>query len=65
MHDLKIHIDAEGNISIEVVGAPGASCEGLTAELIEALGLKQTTERTADFYQETTAPTTIVVQKGS
>ncbi len=47
---IQFTIDDEGNVSIQVSGAPGGECEKLTREIEEALGVVSSRERTSEFY---------------
>ena len=48
--EIQFNIDDEGNVSIEVKGAPGSECEKITREIEEALGVVTSRERTSEFY---------------
>jgi len=50
--ELEITIDAEGNVTIKVIGGDGSTCVELTKELEEALGLVDKRTHTEEFYQE-------------
>jgi hypothetical protein len=49
--ELEITIDAEGNVTIKVVGGDGSTCVELTRELEEALGLVDKRTHTAEYHQ--------------
>lgn len=51
--EIQFTIDADGNVSLQVLGVKGADCEKLTREIEEALGLVQSRERTSEFWQMT------------
>lgn len=51
--EIQFTIDADGNVSLQVLGVKGADCEKLTREMEEALGLVQSRERTSEFWQTT------------
>ena len=51
--ELEITIDAEGNVTIKVIGGDGSTCVELTKELEEALGLVDKRTLTENYYQET------------
>ena len=52
--ELEISVDAEGNVTIKVVGGDGTSCVELTKELEEALGLVDGRTLTENYYQPQT-----------
>lgn len=45
-------IDENGEVKIEVKGAPGEDCMKLTKEIEEALGLVGERVKTSEFFQE-------------
>lgn len=61
--ELEITIDAEGNVSIKVVGGDGSTCVELTKELEEALGLVDKRTFTAEYYEEQ-VETDVQVEQG-
>ena len=61
--ELEITIDAEGNVSIKVVGGDGSTCVELTKELEEALGLVDKRTLTAEYYEEQ-VETDVQVEQG-
>jgi len=50
--DIFFTIDENGEVKIEVKGAPGEDCMKLTKEIEEALGLVEERALTAEFYQQ-------------
>ena len=49
--DIFFTIDENGEVKIEVKGAPGEDCLKLTKEIEEALGLVGERTHTSEFYQ--------------
>lgn len=45
-------IDENGEVKIEVKGAPGEDCMKLTKEIEEALGLVEDRSMTSEYYQQ-------------
>ena len=45
-------IDENGEVKIEVKGAPGEDCMKLTKEIEEALGLVEERSMTSEYYQQ-------------
>jgi len=45
-------IDDNGEVKIEVKGAPGEDCMKLTKEIEEALGLVEERQMTSEFFQK-------------
>jgi hypothetical protein len=62
--ELEITIDADGNVSIKVIGGDGGGCVELTKELEEALGLVTKRTKTEEFYQETVEEDAQIEQQG-
>lgn len=62
--ELEITIDAEGNVSIKVVGGDGSSCVELTKELEEALGLVDKRTLTENYYEPQTEVEGEIEQQG-
>jgi hypothetical protein len=50
--ELEITIGADGEVSIHVSGAGGASCMKLTEDLEKALGVVLSREKTSEYYRE-------------
>ncbi len=50
--DIFFTIDENGEVKIEVKGAPGEDCMKLTKEIEEALGLVEDRSMTSEFYQK-------------
>jgi len=50
--DIFFTIDENGEVKIEVKGAPGEDCMKLTREIEEALGLVEERSMTAEYYQQ-------------
>lgn len=50
--DIFFTIDENGEVKIEVKGAPGEDCMKLTKEIEEALGLVEERSMTAEYYQQ-------------
>lgn len=50
--DIFFTIDENGEVQIEVKGAPGESCVDLTQEIEEALGIVNERMFTSEYYQE-------------
>ena len=50
--DIFFTIDENGEVKIEVKGAPGEDCLKLTKEIEEALGIVEERSMTAEFYQK-------------
>ncbi len=50
--DIFFTIDENGEVKIEVKGAPGEDCMKLTKEIEEALGLVGERSMTAEYYQQ-------------
>jgi hypothetical protein len=48
--ELEIHIGADGEVTIEVIGGAGNSCLRLTKELEQALGTVADRQILTDFY---------------
>jgi len=63
--ELKIEIDDDGNVKIEVVGGQGPSCVELTREIEEALGIVVDRQRTSDYYKQDTTVEGTIDQQGS
>jgi hypothetical protein len=49
--DIFFTIDENGEVKIEVKGAPGEDCMKLTREIEEALGLVGDRQMTGEYYQ--------------
>lgn len=60
--DIFFTIDENGEVKIEVKGAPGEDCLALTQEIEEALGIVGEREYTAEYYQEEEA--TVEIETG-
>lgn len=60
--DIFFTIDENGEVKIEVKGAPGEDCMKLTKEIEEALGLVGERTMTSEYYQ--TEEQTIEVGSG-
>jgi hypothetical protein len=50
--DIFFTIDDNGEVRIEVKGAPGADCTALTKEIEEALGIVSDRQYTGEYYQQ-------------
>jgi hypothetical protein len=50
--DIFFTIDENGEVKIEVKGAPGADCMALTKEIEEALGIVSDRQHTSEYYQQ-------------
>ncbi len=50
MKEIIFKIDAEGEVSMEVRGASGSSCDAFTAPFEEMLGTVASKDRKAEFY---------------
>lgn len=50
--DIFFTIDENGEVKIEVKGAPGEDCMKLTKEIEEALGLVSDRQMTSEFFQK-------------
>lgn len=50
--DIFFTIDENGEVKIEVKGAPGEDCLKLTQEIEEALGLVGERQMTSEYYQQ-------------
>lgn len=50
--DIFFTIDENGEVKIEVKGAPGEDCMKLTKEIEEALGLVSDRSLTSEYYQQ-------------
>ena len=50
--DIFFTIDENGEVKIEVKGAPGEDCMKLTKEIEEALGLVGERQMTSEYYQQ-------------
>jgi hypothetical protein len=50
--DIFFTIDENGEVKIEVKGAPGEDCLALTQEIEEALGLVGERQMTSEYYQQ-------------
>ncbi|HRE89035.1 MAG TPA: DUF2997 domain-containing protein [Myxococcota bacterium] len=61
--DIFFTIDENGEVKIEVKGAPGEDCLKLTKEIEEALGLVGERSMTSEYYQK--EETTVEVGTGS
>lgn len=51
MKEIIFKIDAEGELTLEVVGAQGSECDAFTAPFEEALGTVAMKSRKDEFYQ--------------
>ena len=55
MAEIIVKISPDGSkTDIEVNGVAGASCEGLTEDLLQSLGGDVKSERTSEYYQTET-----------
>lgn len=52
--ELEISINAEGEVSINVIGAKGKKCLDLTKDIEEALGIVTERETKPQFYEQDT-----------
>lgn len=52
MPKINAKIDRDGNISFEVNGVSGSSCEDLTSQLIQAIGEVEEKHYTEEYEQE-------------
>ena len=50
--DIFFTIDENGEVKIEVKGAPGEDCKKLTQEVEEALGVVTARTMTSEYYQQ-------------
>jgi len=50
--DIFFTIDEDGEVKIEVKGAPGEDCMALTKEIEEALGIVGERQMTSEYYQK-------------
>lgn len=50
--DIFFTIDENGEVKIEVKGAPGEDCMKLTKEIEEALGLVSDRQMTSEYFQQ-------------
>ena len=48
---ITVIVDTLANVEISVTGAPGKSCQSLTAALEKALGTPSTSKRTQQYYE--------------
>jgi hypothetical protein len=53
LHEVRVSIDKDGNVSLQVNGIKGTSCLDVTKALEEALGNELEREMTAEAYEET------------
>ena len=51
MAQINVTIDKEGNVSMDVRGVKGRSCQDLTKQLEQALGKTVSDRKTPEFYQ--------------
>lgn len=61
--ELEINISNDGTVTINVQGAKGTSCLGITKELEEALGVVVERDKKSSFYEEGDK-TSVHIQKG-
>jgi hypothetical protein len=52
MEEIKVTIDAEGNVKVTVFGVKGGKCLELTKELEQLLGGDVQREFTSEYYAE-------------
>ena len=52
MAEVKCRIDADGNLHVDVAGVPGATCENLTAALVQSIGEVEQKCYTEEFNQD-------------
>ena len=52
--ELEISINAEGDVSINVIGAKGKKCLDLTKDMEDALGIVTQMETKPQFYEQDT-----------
>ena len=64
MDELEITIDADGNVSIKVIGGKGGGCLELTREIEEALGVVSERKLTEGYYQEVEAEGEVQQESG-
>ena len=50
--ELEISIPHTGEVTINVIGAKGASCIDMTKELEESLGILKSMEKKSEYYQQ-------------
>jgi len=50
--DIIFKINEDGEVTIEVSGAPGSDCTALTKEIEEALGVVSSRDYTSEYYQQ-------------
>ncbi|HSH69926.1 MAG TPA: DUF2997 domain-containing protein [Deferrisomatales bacterium] len=55
MEEIKVTIDAEGNVKVTVFGVKGGKCLELTKELEQLLGGEVEREFTSEYYTQTEA----------
>ena len=53
MEEVKVTIDAEGNVKVTVFGVKGPSCLEITEKLEALLGGQVEREYTSEFYSQT------------
>lgn len=58
--ELEISITAEGDVSINVIGAKGKKCLDLTKDLEEVLGIVTNRETKPQFYEQDTENNTYI-----
>lgn len=58
--ELEISITAEGDVSINVIGAKGKKCLDLTKDLEEVLGIVTNRETKPQFYEQDTESNTFI-----
>ena len=56
METLEFIIYPDGRVKEKVTGIVGASCQEVTAAIEKELGIVMSSEKTSDYYAETTNP---------
>lgn len=59
--ELEISISNTGEVTVNVIGAKGSSCIGMTKDLEESLGVVKKFEKKSEFYQKEETNTSIYI----
>lgn len=59
--ELEISISNTGEVTVNVIGAKGSSCIGMTKDLEESLGVVKKFEKKREFYQKEETNTSIYI----
>lgn len=65
MSQIKIHIDAEGQITVDTAGYKGASCREATRAIEEALGTVNNETMKPEYYMSAHADSQVKVNGGN